>query len=361
MSDKDQSIPPQQPVLPAYYPMYLASKNDEIELFALLVKLWQKKFWIVSCMIVATLIAGIYAFTAKEQWTATAVIDVPGYDSISNYYEGVHLVEGNSERISSPDNVAEKLFRQFINQASSYNELSKFVGQSEYFKRFASGKNTDEMANLLNELVDNISFTKEKDSTSYIVKFPASEANSAQKLLENYMRTVNGNVGELQYNQLTLQIKNKIISIKNQMDTLKVIAEEKRQAETKNIKMALVIAEKSNIKRPELNGLTRIDNSNLFLLGNDALKAMLDNIEKQPLVLTDGYYDLQRQYINLESFNINRDKAQAFAYLKSPAVPLVKDKPKKLLILLSGMIIGLFISIGYFLGKILIVNYNNKS
>ena len=45
-----------------------SQRNDEIDLIELFRVLWKKKVWIVLSAFVCTLIAGIYAFTAKEQW-----------------------------------------------------------------------------------------------------------------------------------------------------------------------------------------------------------------------------------------------------------------------------------------------------
>ncbi|VFS47125.1 Wzz/FepE/Etk N-terminal domain-containing protein [Budvicia aquatica] len=51
-----------------------AYDNDEIDLFELLLRLWDKKGLILMVTLVTTLMAGIYAFTAKEQWTVKAYV-----------------------------------------------------------------------------------------------------------------------------------------------------------------------------------------------------------------------------------------------------------------------------------------------
>ena len=54
-----------------------SQKQDEIDLIELLRVVWVKKVWIVLSAFVFTAIAGVYAFTAKEQWTSTAIIVAP--------------------------------------------------------------------------------------------------------------------------------------------------------------------------------------------------------------------------------------------------------------------------------------------
>lgn len=343
MSNKNQSELQSPPVIVGYYPIYQAPKHDEIDLFDLVAQLWKKKHWIIGCMLVTTLLAASYAFTAKEQWTAIAVVDVPSFDTMDNYYQGTRLLEGNIEKPISSEDVANKLFRQFISLVSSYNELSKFISESDYFKKLSEDKSEPEKANLLNDVINNIKVTKDKDSSTYSLSFSATTALEAKSLLEKYIDMVNTNVSQIQYAQLAIQIENKKQVLKNQMDAIKTIAEEQRLEEIQNIKMALTVAERANIQKPELTGLAKLDNNSLFLLGKDALSTMSESIEKQPLVLGNDYYDLQRQWINLNNFKVDSAGAEGFAYLKSPIAPVKKDKPKRILFLIVGVLIGAII------------------
>ncbi|PHI31825.1 hypothetical protein CRN84_22150 [Budvicia aquatica] len=366
MSDKNQPQQPpqsQQPPIAGYYPypMFQAPKNDEIDLFDLIAQLWKKKHWIIGCMLITTLLAAVYAFTAKEQWTATAVVDAPSFETMDNYYQGYRLLEGNVEKPTSSEEVADKLFKQFISLAGSYNELSKFVSGSDYFKKLAEGKDEQSRARLLNDIIDNVKLTKEKDSSIYSLSFPAATAIEAKNLLEKYVSVVNSNISKTQYAQLTTQIENKKQTLKNQMDAIKNIAEEQRLEEIQNIKMALTVAEKTNIQKPEITSLTKLDNNSLFLLGKDALSAMSQGIEKQPLVMSDDYYDLQRQWINLNNFKVDRADAKGFSYLKSPMEPIDRDKPRNGLILVLGCLVGLIIGTCFILINNVLVSYRIKT
>ena len=61
-----------------------SQKQDEIDLIELLRVLWVKKVWIVLSAFVFTAIAGVYAFTAKEQWTSTAIVVTPRSTDLGN-------------------------------------------------------------------------------------------------------------------------------------------------------------------------------------------------------------------------------------------------------------------------------------
>lgn len=336
---------------PVNYSEYPLRSRDEIDLFELMAQLWKKKLWILGCMLATTLIAGIYAFIAKEQWTATAVINAPTFNTMANYYQGFRLVEGNLDKPTTAEDVSTKLFQQFVSLAASYNEISQFVRNSDYFKSLSEGMTPQEQSRLLEDLVDNIKFIKDKENTFYTVNFSARTAEQSKKLLTDYMTMVNKNVSNVQYSQLAAQIEGRKQTVENQMTSLKKIAEEQRQEEIENVKMALAIAEKANIQKPETAGLAKLDNSNMFLLGRDALMAMSDSIAKQPLSLSDKYYELQGQYMALTGFKAGDENAQAFSYLKSPAEPVTKDKPKRALILVLGVLLGAILGAGIVLGK----------
>ena len=344
MTNKEQAQVQTQPILTGYYPIQSISKAENMDLFALIAQLWQKKFCVLGFTIITTLFAGIYAFTAKEQWTATAIINAPGYNTMSNYYQGIRLIDSTTSQAPSVEDVAEKLLKQFANQLSSYNELNSFISQSDYFKTLSKGKSDAETADLLNSMIDKVKIIKDNDNLIYTINFPSDTAIQAKQQLENYINSVNKNVSQIQYQQLTNQILSKKDNIFNQIEAIKKIALEKRQEEIKNIEIALIVAGKTNTNKPELNSLTKLDNTSLFLLGKDALTAMYDSIAKQPLVLNNEYYELQRQYINLDKIKINSEGAQAFNYLKNPIVPTQKDKPKTLLILIIGALFGLVVS-----------------
>ena len=59
--------------------------SNEIDLIELIRILWNKKLWILLCACFFTVITGIYAFTAKEQWTSKAVVIAPKAMHLGNY------------------------------------------------------------------------------------------------------------------------------------------------------------------------------------------------------------------------------------------------------------------------------------
>lgn len=59
--------------------------HDEIDLIELFRILWSKKWWIVISTIIFTILAGVYAFAAKEQWTSKAEVVEPQLVDLGDY------------------------------------------------------------------------------------------------------------------------------------------------------------------------------------------------------------------------------------------------------------------------------------
>ena len=59
--------------------------DDEIDLFDLFATVWQGKWLIIAITIVGIVLAGRYAFTAKEQWTSKAQVRVPEPRQLEQY------------------------------------------------------------------------------------------------------------------------------------------------------------------------------------------------------------------------------------------------------------------------------------
>lgn len=90
------------------------------------------------------------------------------------------------------------------------------------------------------------------------------------------------------------------------------------------------------------------------MLGEKYLKAQIDVLNQEAIVYPPRYYEVTAQLKELEPLLVKAKEAKAntFSYQASPDYPVVKDKPKRLFILLGGAISGGLLSI-----LVLIVGY----
>lgn len=104
---------------------------DLVELFR---ELWNKKIWIALSVLVCTLIAGVYAFTAKEQWASKAEVIGPRTADLGDYFlvrkEYARIVGGEFDAGVTASN----LFGQFNLLSESLDERRKFLSKFRYRK-----------------------------------------------------------------------------------------------------------------------------------------------------------------------------------------------------------------------------------
>ncbi|MGL4544584.1 MAG: Wzz/FepE/Etk N-terminal domain-containing protein, partial [Plesiomonas sp.] len=120
------------------YPLYMqqpSHHSDEIDLFELIGTLWRKKLIIIAVMCVTTLLAGAYAFTAKEQWTAKAYLQAPRIADMGNYLDLRRTYERILDNNVDTGKLAERLFSDLMLLAQSPDEKIAFLKQSDYFKQ----------------------------------------------------------------------------------------------------------------------------------------------------------------------------------------------------------------------------------
>lgn len=89
------------------------------------------------------------------------------------------------------------------------------------------------------------------------------------------------------------------------------------------------------------------DGTYLFMLGEKYLQVQLDIAKNTPVVYPANYYNTDRKLVKLNKLAPQLESVEnvkTYYYLSSPDYPVVKDKPKKALILAIGFIIGMLLS-----------------
>ena len=358
-------------------------KNDEIDLVELIKVLWHKKLWIVLSSFIFTTIAGIYAFTAKEQWTSTAEVIAPRTTDLGDYF----LVRKEYARILGGEfdagKTAGSLFGQFNLLSESLDERRKFFEQSDFYKKEIEGKSEIDKLEILSELVSkNITIKKpdskkEPDLIGNKISFYAETPDDAQNVLsqfisqinkaaykielDNFLLYFNELVADLNYEKIKFERDlsiHKSVQLENLENTLRIAKEAGITEYTQSfgltnnqsaIQQALTVSE----SKIPLSDSKLSDGTYLFMLGEKYLKAQLDVLKNSGITYPPRYYQISSLLSELEPLLIKakQAKANAFSYQASPDYPVVKNKPKTLLIILAAFLIGFILSILFILTK----------
>ncbi|KGQ47650.1 LPS O-antigen chain length determinant protein WzzB [Gallibacterium anatis] len=370
--------------------------SDEIDLIELLTLLWKKKVTIIATTFICVVIAAIYAFTAKQQWTSKAEVIAPTTVSLNNYLN----IRREYARILGSDfdvnSLSNSLFSKFNQLMYSLDERENFLSQSEVYKLESAGKDEEQQRVILNKLArENITITKpdaKKDPNAVWggvqVSFSAEKPVLAQDTLKAFIKKISQESLDYNFKSFLIGYNEKLGDLRFQFNQIKQNANIQRKVKLENLNRSLDTAKQAGIKDysrsfggTETNLLNVIrtdtsiplsesplsDNPYLFILGEKYITAQIDSIEQSNIIYPSKYYQIQEQITQLEAlaqkFKEVKLETDAYTYLSSPDYPVVKDKPKRLLILAAGMLIGLILSIIY----ILLVNeclnnrkYNSK-
>ena len=363
-------------------------KNDEIDLIELITILWKKKLWIMLSSFIFTAIAGVYAFTAKEQWTSSAEVIAPRTMDLGDYFS----VRKEYSRILGSEfdagATASNLFSQFNLLSESLDERRKFFVQSDFYKKKVEGKSETEKAQILSELISKHITIKKPDSKKEPdlignkISFYAETPADAKNVLSQFISTINQSAYQIELDNFLLYFNELVTDLNYEKTKFERDLSIHKSVQLENLENALRIAKEAGITEYAkslgiTNGQSAMqqaltvseakiplsdsklsDSTYLFMLGEKYLKAQIDVLKDSSVVYPPRYYQVSSLLSELEPLLIKakQAKANAFSYQASPDYPVVKDKPKKMLIISIGFVLGLLISILYIIVRLTLTN-----
>lgn len=365
-------------------------KSDGVYIAELIRLFWRKKSWIFAGILLGGIFSGLYAFTAKEQWTSKAELTSPKSINLNPYFviraEYARIL-GDSIDVNA---LGGALISKFDNVMYSLDEREKFFLQSDIYKNLSEGKSESEKRKILYELSrEQVKITKpdpkkEPDLIGRQISFWAENPEVAQNTLKSYLDYLSKRV----YGDDAKEYANYVEHIKTRLQAevgrIAESVEIKQKVKLENLGKALSIARSAGIKEfanPNLgrdniseqtvnsspSGDVSISDSELgessylFLLGERYLKAKIDIIEKQELIYPPKYYEITERLKRLDNLpKLDTYQVPVYDYISSPDYPISKDSPKRLIILLFGMVLGGFIGVCSVLLNSLLKQENDK-
>lgn len=316
-------------------------QNEEIDLFEVLMQLWRGKVVIVSVMVLAIILATVYVLVAKQKWTSDAIVTYPDSGQIANY-----------------NNAMSVLYSQNPANAPTVVDV-----QQRFFSRFNSA------ISALSEQLDN-QVDPEKLTIAPAVKdqpiplkisYTAKTAGEAQKILTTYIQQINKRVVTELDTDLQTSINSKVEDLKEDLATKEKVAQEKKDLRLKMLNQALLVAQQANIKDTLVQQAETLSEDTLFVLGSNALSATIKNEATRPLPFDRSYYQSRQTLLAINALKSKPDSTYALRYVMKPDLPIHRDSPKKVLILLLGAVLGIILGSAIVLVRNMIRNYSPRS
>ena len=354
------------------------NESDEIDLIELLKNLWKKKLWIIFSAFVFTIIAAGYAFTAKEQWTSTAIVAAPRSTDLGSLLpvraEYARIV-GDSE--FSTGKLSNSLYEQFKHFLLSSDLKREFLSQSTLVKDYTKEMTDEQRDNYIETAISNYLVVhevdpKKKDLTELDkiglkLTFSAETPKLAQSVLIDYINFVNKYVLNQTNKEFKLGFNLRLDALKFTKLQIEESLTEAKKVQVENLTNALNIAKKAGItdfSKANTNSLSvpeymlgegrlnisdskLADGTYLFMLGEKYLQAQLDIAKNTEIVYPVNYYSTERQLAKLTELEPSLDnigEVKSYYYLSSPDYPVQRDWPKRLILLIVGFVFGVVLS-----------------
>lgn len=316
-----------------------SKKDDELHLLDVIFQLWKGKWIIIATIIVSLAGAGIYLVSVKSKWTSTAILTQPDTGQMA-YYSGIL---NQLYAINDTDNNGNST-------QVKQGQFSPDILQQSLFSRFRASLSASNTANT-NILDKSVNYPLS-------ISLTANNATQAQTQLSSYIQQVNSALVNDYVSEINVGIKDKISELTESLAAQKKITEQRHEHRLEVIRYALKIAEASGISSSQLNQVENLSDDTLYLLGTNALSAMIANESTKPPVLDKHYFDTQTQLLALSQLKPDADKLQSFAYITQPDLPAAPASPKKSLVLLLAAILGAIAGSAIVIGLNVVADYH---
>lgn len=344
--------------------------SDEIDLRELFLIIYQGKLLVVISTLLFSLVAGVYAYKAQEWWTAEAVVDEPHVYDVEKYYMAVQelkqLLSDGSEDGYSRSGEEESISRYAESPLDRYLEPSTLLYHFEVSFNSASTKKAfllqDEIFNkyLLenNRITEKQKLSDIKQWSKSIVMVPREEGEK-RSLLELKFQSLSSLASAEQLRSyieyVLLSSRKKILRSIEAMKTSQQqrllhrlnLRERKARGyielEIARYNHAYKIAAAADIAKPMRDQIKNEEEYFPISLGAGAIAARIDALKsiKDLSIVDPEIMGLRFSLASLQAFTLPPDlQFSMFSYVDTAEAPLTRDKPKRLLIVVLGLLLG---------------------
>ncbi len=350
-------LPPQVPV--SY------SQNDEFALRELFLALWKGKLTIIISTVLFTVIAVAYALTAQQWWSSKAKISQPQLQDMAAYQQQVKQFQPVFDIYQEDGTVlvseelddlvdTEVLFQRFVDTFTSSDNKRKFLDSSDEFKQhkelldLPEDLESEEYQDLIRKLyakwfqkITAVAADKGAEFSPYDLNFQSTTKKSSYLLLNTYLEVIGNKTREDALNNLQAVVESKHNELVQQKRILESQAKNRIEVEAKRAEYALDIAKAASVDTP----IQSSNDSEIFSidLGTRGLAAKVSALKSitNLSVIEPRLQQVEAKLAMLKELKIDRNiQFQTFRFLENVEQPIDRDKPKRALIAVLGILFG---------------------
>jgi len=291
--------------------------SDEIDLIEVVLQLWRGKWLIMLFILLGLVLSGVFAVYSPQKWTATATITRPDSAQIASYTFAVSVLDGTTA--FDAQDIESRLINRF---ASAFSALAETL------------KNQS--------LPENLTITPSEKGQPFPLKlsYQAGSAEAAQTQLTEYIEQTNKRITQDLESGLRENLQQKIVALNSVLAAQDKVAQEQKDLRIAQIKEALKFAEAANIVHPKERQGDNVNQDTLFLLGSEALNAMVERESLRPLAYPESYFQTRQQLLAIQDLKSDKASISTYRYVLKPMLPIRSDGPKTALVLVLGVLLG---------------------
>lgn len=329
-----------------------AGTENELDIRGLFRTLWAGKLWICGVALLFALVALIWTFFARQEWSATAITDRPTVNMLGGFYSQQQFLRNLDVKANlaptDQSSVMDEAYKEFVMQLASWDTRRDFWLQTDYFKQRKVGNSKADAA-LLDEFINNIQYTP-GDAVRNLndnVKLTAETAPDANNLLRQYVAFASQRAARHLNDELKGAWAARTVQMKAQVKRQEEVAKAIFNRRVHNIEQALTIAEQHNITRSETEvPAEQLPDSEMFLLGRPMLQARLENLQAVGAEYDLDYFQ-NRAMLNTLNVGPTLDpRFQTYRYLRTPEEPVKRDSPRRAFLMIMWGVVGALIGAG---------------
>lgn len=320
--------------------------SDEIDLVELFQNLWKEKLLIIAVTVVVTVAAAAFAFRSAPEYETKAGVLPPHLSDIAGYNLGRSEAALNQFSVSD-------IYAVFKTNLLSVS-LKRAFFRETYLPALAVDKRNraqDKLWVEFNEILTVKAPDIKNRPDLYEVKVAYVSPVLAAEWVNHYIDMAANKTEQDMQENLRTEIAAKTQVIEKQIDALRTTAQKRREDRIVRLRDALVVAEAVGLDTPQVVAAKTssdgdlaqfIDGNLMYMRGAKAIRAELAVLEKRenddPFI--NKLRELQNRLDFLQKIDDNPDDVSVVTLDSSAEVPETPVKPKKLIILALGIIVG---------------------
>lgn len=336
--------------------------GDQIDLVALLKNLWAQKWLIILVTFIVTIGAASYAFLSKPVYEARVEVLPPSQSDIAGFNLG-----RDDRGVLKPFSV-DDIYAVFIRNLQAEDSRRQFFREMylpvlDEKRRLGS---QDKLYATFTEVLSVQAPTKSQPNRYSIVVEWHDPVQAAEWTKHYLDQVTNQSLSDMLKNsRRDMEVLDG--QIQQEVKTLREVAKLRRNDRVIKLKEALAVAEAIGVKNPPVisgqtaEELSAFMNGNLmYMRGAKALRAEIAVLENRasddPFI--PSLRSLQEQSTNISAMQVVPDLVSVARPDGAVITPDAPIKPKKVLILFLGVLIGGMLGVLIALARIVLINYS---